>query len=99
MACKSPIIVASVNFCILAGHVGLAGSVTLGDGAILGGAVVVSDHLTIGAGAQIAIGSLVTSDVAPHAKMGGHPAIALRQWHRLNLKLAKLLTKGGLSDA
>ena len=87
------------HMCILAGHVGLAGSVTLGDGAILGGAVVVSDHLTIGAGAQIAIGSLVTSDVPPQAKMGGHPAIALRQWHRLNLKLAKLLTKGGLSDS
>ncbi|MCX8507053.1 MAG: UDP-3-O-(3-hydroxymyristoyl)glucosamine N-acyltransferase [Alphaproteobacteria bacterium] len=87
------------HMCILAGHVGLAGSVTLGDGAILGGAVVVSDHLTIGAGAQIAIGSLVTSDVPPQAKMGGHPAMALRQWHRLNLKLAQFLTKGGLSDS
>ena len=83
------------RLCILAGHVGLAGSVTIGDGAILGGAVVVSDHLTIGAGAQIAIGSLVTRDVPAKAKMGGHPALPLRQWHRLTVMLDRLVKKTG----
>ncbi|MDI9348733.1 MAG: UDP-3-O-(3-hydroxymyristoyl)glucosamine N-acyltransferase [Candidatus Symbiobacter sp.] len=82
------------RMCILTGHVGLAGSVTLGDGVVLGGGVVVSDHVSIGDGAQIAMGSFVARNVAAKAKMGGTPAMPIRQWHRLNLKLAAWLREG-----
>ena len=60
--------------CILAGQVGLAGSVTVGDGAVLGGQVGVADHLTIGPGARIAAKAGVVSHVPPEAVWYGHPA-------------------------
>jgi UDP-3-O-[3-hydroxymyristoyl] glucosamine N-acyltransferase len=35
----------------MAGHSGLAGSVTLGDGVIIGGSASIKDHTTLGSGA------------------------------------------------
>jgi len=81
------------RFCIMAGHSGLAGSVTLGDGVVIGGSASIKDHVTIGAGALIGAGSGVISDVASGKKMLGYPAVesrdALRQWSALR----KLATK------
>jgi UDP-3-O-[3-hydroxymyristoyl] glucosamine N-acyltransferase len=45
------------------GHSGLAGSVTLGDGVIIGGSASIKDHTTLGSGAIIGAGSGVVSDV------------------------------------
>ena len=40
----------------MAGHSGLAGSVTLGDGVIIGGSASIKDHTTIHSGATVAAG-------------------------------------------
>lgn len=64
--------------CIIAGQVGLSGSVTVGDGVMLGGKAAVKDQITIGQGAMIAGGAMVMNDVPAHATWGGYPAQDLR---------------------
>ena len=59
---------------ILAGQVGLSGSVTVGNYAVLGGKVGVVDHVTVGEGARLGAGSVVTKAVAPGATVWGFPA-------------------------
>ena len=76
--------------CVLSGQVGIAGSTVLGDGVMVGGQTAISDHLTIGSGARIAGKSGVMRDVAPGEKVGGYPALPLRQWHRQTLGLLQL---------
>ena len=72
------------RFCIMAGHSGLAGSVTLGDGVIIGGSASIKDHTTLGSGAIIGAGSGVVSDVPAGKTVLGYPAVeardALKQW-------------------
>jgi acetyltransferase-like isoleucine patch superfamily enzyme len=50
------------------------------DGAWIGTAVVVNRGLTIGAGAVVEHGSVVTSDVPPRAVVAGDPARVVRTW-------------------
>ncbi|MEE9211322.1 MAG: UDP-3-O-(3-hydroxymyristoyl)glucosamine N-acyltransferase [Phycisphaeraceae bacterium] len=70
--------------CILAGQVGLAGSVTVGDGVVMGGKVAVRDQVTIGPGAQLAAAAAVRDDVPAGASWAGYPArdarAAFREW-------------------
>ncbi len=80
------------RYCVLSGQVGIAGSTVLGDGVMVGGQAAISDHLTIGAGARIAGKSGVMRDVGPGAKVGGYPAVPLRQWHRQTAGLLKLFS-------
>lgn len=72
------------KFCIMAGHSGLAGSVTLGNGVIIGGSASIKDHLTLGDGAMVGAGSGVAADVAAGKIVLGYPAVeareALKQW-------------------
>lgn len=60
--------------CIIAGQCGLAGSVTIGDFAMLGGGVGVADHVVIGTRAQVAGGSGIIGDVPEGARWAGYPA-------------------------
>ena len=80
------------RFCIMAGHSGLAGSVTLGDGVIIGGSASIKDHTTIHSGATIGAGSGVVGDVAAGKTVLGYPAQdardMLKQWVVMR-KLAK----------
>ena len=80
------------KFCIMAGHSGLAGSVTLGDGVIIGGSASIKDHVTIGDGAMVGAGSGVATDVPAGKTVLGYPAVdareALKQWAILK-RLAK----------
>jgi UDP-3-O-[3-hydroxymyristoyl] glucosamine N-acyltransferase len=70
--------------CIMAGHSGLAGSVTLGDGVIIGGSASIKDHTTIHSGATVGAGSGVISDVEAGKTVLGYPAQdarnMLKQW-------------------
>lgn len=80
------------RFCIMAGHSGLAGSVTLGDGVVIGGSASIKDHVTIHSGAVVAGGSGVIGDVAAGKTVLGYPAQdsreMLKQWVALR-KLAQ----------
>ena len=60
--------------CIMAGHSGLAGSVTLGDGVIIGGSASIKDHTTINSGATVGAGSGVMNDVEAGKTVLGYPA-------------------------
>ena len=78
--------------CVIAGQAGVAGSTTIGDFVMVGGAASISDHLTIGAGAKIAGKSGVMRDVEPGETVAGYPAVPVRQWHRQTASLATLIT-------
>ena len=60
--------------CIMAAQSGISGSSTLEDFVVLGGGVGVSDHVTIGEGAQLAGASNVHADVPSGARWAGTPA-------------------------
>ncbi len=72
------------RFCIMAGHSGLAGSVTLGDGVMIGGSASIKDHTVIESGAVVGAGSGVMNDVAAGKTVLGYPACdsreMLKQW-------------------
>ena len=76
--------------CIIAAQVGFAGSTRLGDHVVIGGQGGLAGHLTIGHGAQIAAQAGVLQDVPPGAKVGGSPAVPVRQWLKQSLILARL---------
>lgn len=59
---------------IIAGCVGISGSVTIGDGAQIGGGVGIRDHLTIGAGAKVGAMAGVMRDVPAGETHLGMPA-------------------------
>lgn len=67
---------------IIAAFGGISGSVTIGDGARLGGRVGVSDHVEIGEGANVAGDSAVFRPVPPRETWGGSPARPLKQFFR-----------------
>jgi UDP-3-O-[3-hydroxymyristoyl] glucosamine N-acyltransferase len=75
---------------ILAGQVGLAGSVSIGPGALLGGQVGVADHATIGAGARIGAQSGLSGTVPPGEALLGTPAMPLRLTRRIYAALRHL---------
>jgi UDP-3-O-[3-hydroxymyristoyl] glucosamine N-acyltransferase len=75
--------------CLLAGHTGLAGSVTVGDGVMFGGRAGVGDHITIGQGARIAAGAGILSDVPAGETWSGYPAKPIRQFLREVVWLSK----------
>ena len=80
--------------CVLVGQCGIAGSSVLEDFAVCAAQSGVAGHLTIGKGAQVAAQSGVIRDVAPGEKLGGTPAVPLRQWHRQTAYLARRIERG-----
>lgn len=78
--------------CIIVSQCGLAGSCVLEDGVMLGARAGVGNHLTVGAGAQIAGLGIVTEDVPPGERWGGSPAKPVKIWMR-ELKALRRLTR------
>jgi UDP-3-O-[3-hydroxymyristoyl] glucosamine N-acyltransferase len=76
--------------CIIVAQVGISGSTRLEDHVVVAGQGGVTGHLTIGRGAQIAAQAGVMQDVPPGAKVGGSPAVPIRQWLKQTLILARL---------
>lgn len=76
--------------CVMAGQVGLSGSVTLGDFVLLGGKVGVADHVRIGDRARVAALSGVSGDLEAGVDYGGIPARPLMQWKREVATLTRL---------
>lgn len=79
------------RFCIMAGHSGLAGSVTLGDGVVIGGSASISDHVTIHSGAVVAGGSGVMNDVPAGKSVLGYPAQNSREMLKQWIAIRKLI--------
>lgn len=81
---------------IICGQSGLAGSVTLEDFVVLGGAVNVAPNVVVGKGAQIGGMSGVTGHVPENGVYGGHPARPLSEWLKASAVLRKIsLGKNG----
>jgi UDP-3-O-[3-hydroxymyristoyl] glucosamine N-acyltransferase len=80
--------------CVIVAQSGLSGSVTLEDYAVLGGAVGLAPHVTIGKGAKIAARSGVMNDVPAKQTWGGYPARPRMQWMRQQATLARLTASG-----
>jgi UDP-3-O-[3-hydroxymyristoyl] glucosamine N-acyltransferase len=76
--------------CVIVAQSGLSGSVTLEDFAVLGGAVGLAPHVTIGRGGRVAARSGVMNDVPPGETWGGYPARPRMQWMRQQATLARL---------
>lgn len=55
------------------------GDTTLGDGAWIGMRAMIMPGVTIGEGAVVAAGAIVTKDVAPYTIVAGNPAAPIRQ--------------------
>ena len=68
--------------CLVAGQVGFAGSAVVGDFVAIGGQAGISDHIHLGAGAQIGAASAVLRDVPAGEKWAGSPAMPLQAWLR-----------------
>jgi len=75
----------------MAGHSGLAGSVTLGDGVVVGGSASISDHVTVHSGAVVGGGSGVINDVAAGKSVLGYPAQDSREMLKQWIALRKLV--------
>jgi UDP-3-O-[3-hydroxymyristoyl] glucosamine N-acyltransferase len=76
--------------CVIVAQVGISGSTKLDDHVFVGGQGGLTGHLTIGRGAQIAAQSGVMGDVPEGARIGGSPAVPIRQWHRQTVALARI---------
>ena len=70
---------ANVTIC---GQVGIAGSSTVGDFAVLGGQSGVADHVHVVAGVRLAGRGGITGDIKEKGDYGGFPAIPAKQWRR-----------------
>jgi len=75
------------RWCAISGHTAMAGSVTVGDGVIMGGACEIRDHVTIGAGSKLGGGTGVANDLAPGSVVLGKPAddhkLTIKRWAAL----------------
>ncbi len=76
--------------CIIVSKVGLSGSVTLKDFAIIGGATAVAPHVTIGQGTRVAAMAGVMHDLEDGQSYSGIPARPARVFFREVATLAKL---------
>lgn len=79
--------------CVICAQVGIAGSTRIDDGVMMGGQVGVGDHLKVGARAKIAAKSGVIRNVESAAVVGGYPAVAIKNWHRQTIGLARLFKR------
>jgi UDP-3-O-[3-hydroxymyristoyl] glucosamine N-acyltransferase len=69
--------------CLLAGHVGIAGSCKIGDGVVFAGASGATDNIEIGDGVMIGAQSAVLHSVAAGRQVWGTPAIDKKEAIRI----------------
>jgi UDP-3-O-[3-hydroxymyristoyl] glucosamine N-acyltransferase len=79
--------------CVIVAQTGISGSTVVEDHVFMGGQAGVTGHLRIGAGAQIAAQAGVMQDIAQQTKVGGSPAVPMRQFLRQAATLARLARK------
>ncbi|HSX81589.1 MAG TPA: UDP-3-O-(3-hydroxymyristoyl)glucosamine N-acyltransferase, partial [Candidatus Saccharimonadia bacterium] len=82
-----------VRHSVLAGQVGLSGSVHVGSGVRMGGQVGIADHITVGDKGSISAQAGVLSDLEPGATVYGTPALpgpVAKRMHLYSLRLGEL---------
>jgi UDP-3-O-[3-hydroxymyristoyl] glucosamine N-acyltransferase len=79
------------NGCIIVSQVGIAGSTKLGNYVAVGGQAGISGHLEISDMVQIAGKSGVIKNIDKASTVGGYPAIPIKDWHKQNIILRKML--------
>jgi UDP-3-O-[3-hydroxymyristoyl] glucosamine N-acyltransferase len=84
--------------CIIVAQSGISGSTNLDNFVAVGGQAGIAGHLKIGAGAQIAGQSGIMRDVPAGERVGGNPAVPLRQFMRQASILGRLAKKKAISD-
>lgn len=82
---------------VIAGCSAVAGSAKIGRFVQVGGGANISGHITISDGTKVAGMSGVMRDTTPMQVVGGIPALPIKQWHRLNVKLMEI-AKGSSKD-
>jgi UDP-3-O-[3-hydroxymyristoyl] glucosamine N-acyltransferase len=75
--------------CIVAAHVGIAGSARLGMGVAVWGQAGLVGHIEVGDRANISAQSGVMRDLAPGERVAGTPAIGERAWARSHAALER----------
>ncbi|MEP3115118.1 UDP-3-O-(3-hydroxymyristoyl)glucosamine N-acyltransferase [Nisaea sp.] len=68
--------------CIICGQAGIAGSAKIGNYVVIAGQVGVAGHIELGDGVQVAAQSGVSGTTAPGEKIGGSPAVPIREFRR-----------------
>lgn len=76
--------------CALAGQVGLAGGVHLGNHVILAGQVGIANQARLGDGVIVSAQAGITSNVKPGAVMSGAPALPHKTWLRVATLYSRL---------
>ena len=84
--------------CLIVSHVGISGSVDVGDFVVLTGQVGIADHVTIGAGAVLGGRAGVMSNVPAGARWAGTPAEPATDWKRGVVLLRRLARRRNGSD-
>ena len=75
---------------VMCGCSGVAGSTEIGKFVQVGARAGIVGHIKIGDGAKIAGMSGVARSVEPMQAVGGVPAVPLKDWHRMSIRLARL---------
>lgn len=78
---------------VIAGCSAVAGSTKIGKFVQIGGNSSINGHIEVGDGAKIAGASGVAKSVEPMQSVGGLPAMPIKDWHRINIKLLQMLKK------
>ena len=76
------------NACIAA-QTGISGSVFIDNDVIIGGQVGFAGHIKIGKESIIAAKSGVTKSIKPKSIVAGFPAIDIKKWKKIIIKLKK----------
>jgi UDP-3-O-[3-hydroxymyristoyl] glucosamine N-acyltransferase len=79
--------------CVFVAHVGVAGSVTLGDFVQVGGQAGIAGHVSVGDRVRIAAQSGVMTDVPPGQSMAGSPALPAKESFRAVAALRRLAAR------
>jgi UDP-3-O-[3-hydroxymyristoyl] glucosamine N-acyltransferase len=79
--------------CVMVAQSGISGSTHLGNFVVVAGQVGIAGHLTLGDGAQVAAKSGVMRDVEPGGKVGGYPAVQMKDWLRQTAILGQVARK------
>ncbi len=81
---------ASGRHVVLAAQGGMAGSGRREDGGGAGGRVGITDHVTVGRGARLSGGTVVSKDVPPGTHLAGYPGVPVAEWRRSMVLLRRL---------